>query len=514
MRIRTSRYLRNLRGDEDDFSLPNIRLSLPAAADSERTIIYHSLFGNARVVSPSIQSLIERCREPTDLEDVLRDYPGGTVDDLLQLQYLIPDATDESERIDMLLAERPTRLERGELFSALQLVLTNSCNFSCDYCFAYTFEDNVHERLEAGERMPAKGVLKREESSAGGDHPRRVIPIQAGSAAIHMSIDVAEAAIENAIRTRVDNGGDLLSISLFGGEPTLNRSLILHVLRKYGRGEAHGLRIDWDITTNGSRLDPELLAALAEYQVDTAVSVDYINEVTGQYRSGSRQSVPWPVISKHILELRTAGVPVHLTSVLSAQTWDHWGHVLIDWAAAAAIDEINVIVSFDGKFLETHSPAAVAERLYNAFLYGRQRNVLLSGYWYQTYSLIVNQQKYAKQADYKTCPAIGRMLSIEPNGSIFTCKATTKRVGDVTSWADTFASAGYQTYGMRAYRNGPECAGCELEGTCSGGSTGSLEATHGDIEKMHPGYCAYMRHITNRLLGENLRANSQAASEV
>ena len=76
-------------------------------------------------------------------------------------------------------------------------------------------------------------------------------------------------------------------------------------------------------------------------------------------------------------------------------------------------------------------------------------------------------------------------------------------MGHVHDWDGIFASQAYQDYAMRAYSNGPECHGCELEGSCSGGSAGQLEEA-GSIRKMNPGYCEYIRTVVNGLLERNL----------
>jgi uncharacterized protein len=509
MGVLTSRYLRTSRGLGENFRLPREQLAVERFESSTPTghhLVYHSLFGSARKLSAAAVEVLRVCSEPCDLDQVRERFSSDLVDELMRLRYLVLEGVDDRAHIGELLHDRPERLRRGELFSALQLVLTNRCNFTCDYCFAYSFEENVTARLNSGEHIPVRSILQT---------MPKVVDARARSAAdathrppTEMTFEVAEQAIENAIRTRLAAGGDGLSISLFGGEPTLNRSLILHLLRKYRRGEAHGIRLDWDITTNGSRCDTDLATALAEFSVDTAVSIDYLDRATGQYRGGSRQSAAWETIEGNIDALLARGIPVHLTSVLSAQTWDHWDHTLIDWAAARGIKEINVIVSFDNSFFDAHPPESVADRVFHAFLYGQECGVLLSGYWYQTYSLIVDEAKFARQADYKTCPAIGRMLSVEPGGAVFTCKATSTRVGNVATWDATFNSEGYREYGMRAYRNGPACEDCELEGTCSGGSTGSIETRYQNIETMDPGYCTFMRRLVNRLLVQHESSNA------
>jgi uncharacterized protein len=319
-----------------------------------------------------------------------------------------------------------------------------------------------------------------------------------------MSIATAEQVIERAIATRARAGGDALGVSFFGGEPTLNRDLILHVLRRFRNGEGTGVRIDFDLTTNGSRLDPELVAALARYQVQTIVSVDYICEETGAYRGRAAQTVPWSTVRDGIESMVSAGVPVRIVSVLSEETWDRWSHRLIDFAASIGLTELDVIVSFQAAFFEKYAPVTVANRLLEAFDHGRRAGVLLTGYWYHTYLLLIDEEKRKAQADYKTCPAIGRMLSIEPNGSVFACKVTNQKLGQVADWEGIFASDTYASYAMRAYSNGPECRGCELEGSCSGGSAGALEEQHGDIRKMNRGYCEYIRALVNGLLERHL----------
>ncbi|MFC5721696.1 radical SAM protein [Streptomyces gamaensis] len=501
----SSRYVRTLRSASDrDFSRFGGRLD--AYDGAEHTVAFHALFGNARLVDRDTVELLRAAVGGMPLDQLCERAGPQTVESLIEAQYLVAAGHDEAAEIDELLAARSAALSSGVFHSSIQLVLTNACNFSCQGCFAYNFDGGVAERNHSGESVRPGPVLVQLRTARGDSGPTlargdwNTGTDSVRNPSMHMSPQVAEKTLREAVALRKANGGGELTVSFFGGEPTLARGTILHVLRTFGRS-FEGVALSYDLTSNGSRVDAELLAALAEYEVATTVSVDYLVPETGEFRGGQQQRTPWPVVRKAILDLKAAGVPVSITSVLSQYTWDKWGTPLIDFVAEAGLDSLDVIVSFQAReFFDRHSPHEVAQKLLAAVDHGRERGVQLSGYWYQTFQMIADERKWAAQADYKTCPAVGRQLSIEPNGSVFACKATARKLGTIDDWRAVFASPGYRDYGMRAYTNGPGCQGCELQGTCSGGSAGALEEENGSIQVMSPGYCAYMREVVQGLL--------------
>ncbi|GAA3917937.1 hypothetical protein GCM10023084_80870 [Streptomyces lacrimifluminis] len=509
----SSRYVRTLRtaGDRDFTSFGG---HLNSFEDDERTMAFHSLYGNARLIDKDVIELLRDASQGLSVDRLRERIDDDSLRDLVEARFLVEAGHDEAEEIDGLLENRQDVLGTGVFHSSIQLVLTNACNFSCQGCFAYNFDGGVEERNTSGESVkpgPVLVELRRSREDGSGPARQDSGPTLASgdwnhgsdtgrNPSMHMSREVAEKTIKEAIALRKANGGGHLTVSFFGGEPTLARGTILHVLRTFGDSH-NGVTLSYDLTSNGSRIDDELLAALAEHRVDTTVSIDYLVPETGEFRGGQQQRTPWPVVRKAILDMKAAGVPVSITTVLSQYTWEKWGNPLIDFVAEAGLDSLDVIVSFQAReFFQQHSPHDVAQRLLAAVDYGRERGVQLSGYWYQTFQMIIDEAKWAEQADYKTCPAVGRQLSIEPNGSVFACKATARVLGTIDDWQGIFASPAYQDYGMRAYTNGPGCQGCELQGTCSGGSAGALEEENGSIQVMSSGYCAYMREVVQGLL--------------
>jgi len=246
----------------------------------------------------------------------------------------------------------------------------------------------------------------------------------------------------------------------------------------------------------------------------TSVSVDYIDEESQQFRAAQGATkTKWSEVAEGITRMVQARICRKVTSVLSQETSTRWNYNLIDFLAGIGIKTLDVIVSFKFDFLEVQGPEAVADRLLAAWDYGRSRGVLLSGYWYSSFAMLFDETFYRERSDYKTCPAIGRMLSIEPNGSVFSCKTTNKPIGKVNDWQQILQSPGYEYYAMRAYSNSKFCHGCEIEGFCSGSCAGALEEAH-DIHTMNLGSCRYMKRVVSGLVDRHMQVEDVTGAPV
>ncbi len=119
--------------------------------------------------------------------------------------------------------------------TALSLNLAQSCNLSCDYCYADEGRFHGDSRL--------------------------------------MSERVALAAIDRLIDEA--RPGARVGVGFIGGEPFLNRS-VLHrsVEHARARSAAVGVRVGFSVTTNGTLLTGEDVALLREHAFAVSVSVD------------------------------------------------------------------------------------------------------------------------------------------------------------------------------------------------------------------------------------------------
>ncbi len=140
----------------------------------------------------------------------------------------------------------------------------------------------------------------------------------------------------------------------------------------------------------------------------------------------------------------------------------------------------------------------IAKKILDIVDYGNKRGILVSGYWMSTYLSVLGHLECKK--GFKTCSGTGSQLSIEPNGTIFSCKGSSAYYGHVNDLQGLLEGEKYRRYVARSVQNSPKCEGCEISGFCSGFCLGPLEQTYGDISHIVEPYCDLMRYLTESLL--------------
>ena len=143
------------------------------------------------------------------------------------MQTLVPLRARAPQRGDGL----PPPAPRGGLLE-VGMVLTHACNLACVYCYT-------------------------------GDKKR-----------VRMSGPVAAAALAFAFETARARGSRL-QLGFFGGEPLLERELLLELAATArARADATGVPLLLQVTTNGTLLTPELVERLGALKVHVAISID------------------------------------------------------------------------------------------------------------------------------------------------------------------------------------------------------------------------------------------------
>ena len=439
--------------------------------------MYNSLYGNSRILQTETLNLLLKISETT--EDKCRSILGDEIFEMfVDLKYIVVCGEDERKQINCELEERRKKLATGCYYQRLHLSTTNKCNMNCAYCFCHTFEyKNETGISETTLRFPNQS----------------------------MTFSVAKEAIEKSINTIKENNNDSLSVEFFGGEPLLNYKLIIDVLEYFGNGEKFGIKITYGCTTNGAYVADELLDYLEKYKVRVAMSIDYINYETGEFRGDGKLNITWDKIDKNIAKLLDHNVEVKFQSVLSEQTWDRYNYNLIDYAAEHNLKAIGLILSFDFEFYKKYTPEDISKKVLDINDYCVKKGVQFSGYWYLSFLGLIDPDGWSKRRDWKTCPTIGRLLSVEPNGDVYACKTTAKLLGNIDDFKGIFSGENYQYYAMRAYSNSPSCDGCEIEGVCSGNCAGAVENKFNDINNVDTRYCRTVKLIIRGLLERYLR---------
>jgi uncharacterized protein len=311
-----------------------------------------------------------------------------------------------------------------------------------------------------------------------------------------MSIENARVYLEKIIEIVKKNGNKSLFVQFFGGEPLINWKVIKFVLEHFDRGEKYGIDITYSIVTNGSLVTSEIAEYCKNYDVAVVVSFD---SPKGKARNFANGKNSIDKVKHGLSLLNKYGNRIVFNSVLSEKTFQYFDIDLVDFALKYYIFEIGVLLDLDPEFYVKHKTKDIVDQLWNVYTYGKQKGVLLTGYWHMIFQQIVNTNIF-KVRGFKTCSATGCQLSVEPSGDVYACKGSSGYFGNILEPEELLSSKNYWKYAMRTFHNAPECDGCEIELFCSGFCLGPLEKKYHDIYVVEKNTCEIYKELTKRLI--------------
>lgn len=439
--------------------------------------LYHSLFGHLELVDYEgvrLLNIFKRSNSVDKVVDLFDKYEVSGllyyINDLKRRNFLVPDGINEYELIDKYYNKREHHLKSGYLIRALQLIVTNKCNFNCEYCFINNMYD-TEERID----------------------------LQCRPTNMKMSFDIAKQSVSNLLDLLEKNGNRYLNIEFFGGEPLLNWPVIEFILETFKNGNSNGIKIIYSITTNGYLITHKMAQLFKKYGVNVTVSFDSLHNINGLAKKNEKGG---EYVRRNLEILKKNGNYVTFNSVLSKETLNEYdSNALIDIAKFYNISMIGLILDLNLEFYESEeSKEKIIKELLFTYQYGQSMGIPIVGYWYQIFNQIIGKQPINILSGYKTCPATGCKLSVEPDGHVFICKCCSGLLGHITNLEGVLGSPKYKAYAMRAYRNAPECDGCEIEGFCSGVCMGSLEKKYHRLNVIEKNSCDLFKNITNKLI--------------
>ena len=146
-----------------------------------------------------------------------------------------------------LLKSKPKEINshRTNYLKTICLVLNNSCNLGCNYCFA-----NKGRYNKPNEQM---------------------------------SFETACKTIDHLVDEVSKNNGKEFSISFFGGEPLLSFELIKKIV-SYIENNYKTYKVHYMITTNGTLINSQIAKFMEEHSLDIMISIDGKKEQHDYYR--------------------------------------------------------------------------------------------------------------------------------------------------------------------------------------------------------------------------------------
>jgi uncharacterized protein len=445
---------------------------VPAQTD---VAFYHTLFGGLCLADKNTAGLLERFQQTTRSAaafsglDYSREKIESFVNFFTSRSLLVDPKVDEYATIQKAVESRAAGLKKGKEIKIIQLVVSNRCNFRCQYCFTrsiYSYAERIRWQND-----PAN---------------------------MTMNAGQAQKYIETVIKIMRKAGTPTLMIQFFGGEPLMNWPVVASVLSRFKHGENHGVRIMYSMVTNGSLFNGKIVEMLAEYGVTVLCSFDSPH---GNDREMLGGKSPNAAVERGLRLLRKAKIRRAFNAVLSKQTFAYFDTDLVDFANSFDVPEIGVILDLDPTFYTQWSADEIVDKLLSFHKYARAKGVVVTGYWQQIFQQLLDFKRF-ERVGFKTCSATGCQFSIEPNGAVFACKGSSGYFGHIDDMTALLSSLNWKKYSLRAFRNAPECENCDIENFCSGFCLGPLEKKYNDINVIEKDTCVVYKKLVRGLIHE------------
>jgi uncharacterized protein len=169
---------------------------------------------------------------------------------------------------------------RSNKINHLELMLTDSCNLSCKYCYC---SSQKRKNTNNSDIFMDENTVKR-------------------------SLDSFFSLVGNAKKTR---------ILMFGGEPLLNKKSFLYAIKYANKVAAKKkIKIDYSITTNGVMLDQNIAEILRKNHFNVMISLDGSREVHDYQRPYKNGTGSYSAVMQAISTLKANKVPIQIRATL------------------------------------------------------------------------------------------------------------------------------------------------------------------------------------------------------
>lgn len=419
-----------------------------------RVAIYNPLNHEVIYGDKRLDELFCCFKEPTRLCDLKAGLDNDklmTIRKMLQFGIIVDETFDEQKELERF----QQTVQRKFKIDLMYLVLSEECNYSCDYCFV----------TKDRHKLSCKPLQKKTIASA----------------------------IDLLLRC-VPKETNLVKIVIYGGEPLIHRDLIRFLIideRKRVKC-AQGINIDFELITNGSLVTKSYAKFLSSNDVNISVSLDGWEELHDKRRKKTGGVGTFKESVRGFLLLKEAGCAPGISCTIG----DH------------NIDELEKIVSYfahdlqpsaiglNPQLKDKYSPPAkyVAQKIIKAFEVARSVGL------YEDRMMKLLQpfvKKYNRLAD---CGACGNQIVIGPGGRVGVCPAF---LGDEIFFPEHLSTNDLNPYKQEVFLewskrspfNIDQCRNCYAISICGGGCPYAAFQKHKTIWKHDEAHCVLSRTV-------------------
>lgn len=457
-------------------------LQIVYSDNKAKAIVYHSLFGFPQILNGDALDLLSAFSAPNSVSAVVSQNSFANAKEnirtLESLFFLVPPDFDERGYIRKISTERYLpAIRSGERIEYLSLILSEQCNFACQYCIS-------NSMLAVSNRGLSKKKV--------------------------MSGEMAEEAADKFFAETKRSGKNSVYINFGGGEPLINWDVMLHVMGYCAAKYADNFQITFSINTNGSLLNERIAKQLKRFGVKIALSLDGLkhgNNKVRMFRSG--QGTYSSIIrAMDILDQINFGVNGFSTTV-TERNFPETDERFIDFAIKRSLSEIRI--DLDVIHMTGIPVQEAANRLLQLKKYGAAQGVNLTGFWERSAE---NLNFSITEKHMGFCGGIvGKSMCVSPDGKAYVCGYSAHAYADIKNPNPLMATPAYvEIVSDRLLNRQPGCRNCQIEGQCAGGCFITEEFSGFENNSAANYNCQLFRIMTTELLRDSL-AGADVASE-
>lgn len=422
------------------------------------TALWNSLWLRTIFLTEPMTSLVRRMMETaTQPED---PAPAGQVLDqglqelmtALEAEHFLSPQEDEQKIADLqgLLEQEPIGL--------MYLIMTDTCNLACNYCYL-------------------SGLL------------------QTPHVALNMSRETIQKAVD-LYKVVLDGSGMKPIVILYGGEPLVNKEGVVFAI-EYASQQLPGTELI--IVTNGTLVDEEMATFLAKYSVSVGLSVDGPPAVHDRNRVTRQGKGTFEAVALAHQRLKKAGADVGLSCTITMDNVRELDGHLRWFLHNFGASKVDYNILMGGECEDTEYPRLMAEALIKCYELARSEGLSIG-------RMTRKVDPFAEgRFMLNDCGGCGKQLVITPDERIGVCQAFLNSgeffypLQEVT---DPRTHPLWNAWKLRSPLNMPGCLSCEALGICGGGCFYGSYLQHGTIMEADPVHCVHAKETLRFLLAD------------
>ncbi|TAN58169.1 radical SAM protein [Patescibacteria group bacterium] len=467
---------------------PNLRIITDPA--SELAMIYHTLYGNPRIVNEEGLRFLSIFRQPitaNEISEFCDGDPNDIIKEFAEVYFIVEPEFDEKKFLQDKKNQQLIQTRRRMTVDRMGLAISDSCNFGCTHCIHFQPMTSSHQAL----------------------------PIhQSSHSQFNMTWETAKRCVDQYITLMKEQRKSHGKIHFGNAEPLVNWPVAEQVLKYCNAIE--DFSFEFSINTNLALMTRQIAEKFKKYQVRIATSLDGTQQANDAIRITKDGRGTYARILEKFDLLAEIDYPLDgFSTTVTESNFEFIDTDIID----LAIERKMTSIAFDYDLVGLiHVPIEKRiTKLMRLKKYANEHGIDFFGTWDSPFRNLTSESLLF--GEHAFCAAVqGKALEFNVNGSIKICGHTTTTIGHIDNFDGIFKedSGLMQIITSRFPGTDKYCFGCEIEGPCGGQCHVTREVdsrlVSKERQKLFTDMCNFYRMTTESLALEYIRSNGTVAT--